>query len=252
MTYRIIEKNNKLYRTFIRDEVYFEVPAHKDPNEAYEDYYVKKQIALATSLHENMQDDIYVNKQIKRSDYSISKEEAQPLLNILQSNWPSINFTKNSLNLVGSYEGYRPPYTGSSISWYNFEKPSVELLADYGLLANSYDYKPWYGLKFDLTTKEVLLKAVVEDQSIGQDERPVLPPSAKFFARIYYKDGTVDPMIDCYVYASPATMRDYCDSVGITYPLPDDNQEFNCWIWGIVYNSQTLEVTHVKSYIRHS
>ena len=246
-----IKKEGVDYNTFFYDDCYYEVPSNIDYLTVLEEHWIDKQIKAASELA-LATDDVYMNGSVKRQDYSVSTDEGTSLVQELQEHWPSLNYKKYPINIVGKYDAHRPPYENASISWYNFEQPSAELLSEYGLSANTYVYKPWHGLKFDLTTKEVLLKVVVEDQSIDQDHRPTLPPNQKFFARIYYKDGSVDPMVDCYVYASPMTMKAYCDSVGITYPLPDDSEESKCWIWGIVYNINTLEVTHVKAYIRHS
>lgn len=246
-----ITRDSITYKCFDYNGEYFEIPETIDHLQAIENYWVNKQM-LASNVSPLIVDDVYMNGAIKRQDYSVSTETGAGLVEELAADWPDIDFAKYPINIVGKYEAHRPPYENTSISWYNFEQPSAGLLAEYGLSADSYVYKPWYGLKFDLTTQEVLFKVVVEDQSIRQDQRPALPSNRKFFARIYYKDGSVDPMVDCYVYASPMTMKAYCDSVGITYPLPDDSEESKCWIWGIVYNIDTLEVTHVKAYIRHS
>jgi len=248
----IAERYGDPYKTFMYDGILFEMPFDRTPEEVIESHWVMNQMMASAQLSSTTVDDVYMNGTMKRQDFAIGTPEGIALVAELQQTWPDYEFNAYPINMVGRYDAHRPPYQNTSISWYNFEEPSAEVLAGYGLTSESYSYRPWYGLKFDLTTNDILLKVVIEESSIPEEQRPVLPDNDKFFARIYNQDGSVDPMVDCYVYASPYTIKAYCEQVGITYPLPDDDEPSNCWIWGIVYNIETLEVTHVKSYIRHS
>ena len=165
----------------------------------------------------------------------------------------SLNF---SSNLVSEFQANRPPYVNDSISWYNFEEPSKELKAQYGLNYTRFRYQPWYGLKFDLTTEEISLKVVLwRDQLPGayDDNLPEDPRGDSFVARIHDSSGNVSPWCDYYINTSDIHIKEWCDEHGLTFPYDYDNKTIRdkVWIWGIVFNFDTGEVTHVKAYERN-
>ena len=64
--------------------------------------------------------------------------------------------------------------------------------------------KAWYGLKFDLTTLEVLLKVVTKSVDFST---PQLPDAYTFFATTYTNYGEVSDWADAYVVCNPLVMR---------------------------------------------
>lgn len=244
-----IEVNGEARQRFTIDGMTTLIVPGNDPELAHELSWFNAKQAVASDLIQ-IHDIIYMDKQVRREDFTIHLPEAQPLLEELESRWPKYNYRKNPTNLVGQFEPHRAPYTNSSISWYDMEQPTG-VLSDYSVPEGKYQTFGWYGLKFDLVTGSVLLKLVVDESSIPDSERPTLPDGYKFFAVIFDESGQVDPMVDCYVFASPYAMKKYCANVGAAYPFNSSDAERACWIWGIVYNSETLEVEHVKGYARY-
>lgn len=241
--------DNATYKAFSVDGCSYQIPMDQSPEQAHEASWVNRQHALAADLSQ-IHDIIYMDGVVGREDYTVHMAPAQEMIAELEARWPKYNYRQNATNVIGRFDPYREPYVNSSISWYNMETPS-SVLSEFNVSAEDYVLFPWYGLKFDLTTSSVLLKLVVDDSSISPTSRPPLPDGFKFFAVIVDSSGSIDPMVDCYTFASPYLMKKYCASVGAVYPFPDEASEQACWIWGIVYNSQTKEVAHVKGYARH-
>jgi len=111
----------------------------------------------------------------------------------------------------------------------------------------------WYGLKYDIVTNEKMLKVpyLLELSKWGFEYTP--RPSTirinhyEFFGKIYNQDKSVDPNIDCYIACNVNQMREFCLKVNIQFPVPDDHLEY-VNLLGIVYNSDTLDVSMVKAY----
>lgn len=247
--YEQITVNGIEQKTFSVDGCSYQINIDQSPEQVHELSWVNRQQAKANDMSE-IHDVVYMDGAVGREDYTVHMAPAQEMIAELEARWPEYNYRQNATNVIGRFDPYREPYVNSSISWYNMEMPS-DVLGEFNVPADGYSFFPWYGLKFDLVTGSVLLKLVVDDGSIGEADRPELPSGFKFFAVLADSTGSIDPMVDCYTFASPYAMKQYCETVGAAYPFPDEQSEQACWIWGIVYNSQTQEVAHVKGYARY-
>lgn len=192
---------------------------------------------------------VYVNKEFVRSDYTIGLDEGQAQLNQLKAAFPDyINYDRSEFNIVGSFEAYREPYSNPSISFYDYGvKPSADLLSDHGVTIAPSIMKTWYGLKFDLTTLEVLLKVVSESVDFAT---PELPDAYTFFATTHSKNGEVSDWVDAYPVCLPLAMRKFCVRKGLSYPLPQaaEDKTSGPLVFGVVFNRVTQAYGVVKAY----
>ena len=104
----------------------------------------------------NFRDEVYMNGEIKRTDYSCDRPEALTEINRLVAAFPEYTveqLTSEAQNVIGQYGAYRPPYNDNSISFYDFTTPSAQTLAAYGCTTDTYgdDLLNWHGIKHDLT-----------------------------------------------------------------------------------------------------
>ena len=216
--------------------------------------------------HENIQpdftrnfcDEVYMNGEVKRTDYSCDRPEALTEINRLIEAFPEYTveqLTSEAQNVIGQYGAYRPPYNDNSISFYDFTIPTAETLAAYGCDADTYgdDLLGWHGIKHDLTNLTKTAKFVFA-QSHGSylSNAPSSLPTHRqiFYARIHNADGTVEPWVDVYIVSTINYMRDWCAEHGLTFPLPD-NVTQQPWCFSVVFNDVTGEMANVKAYIRH-
>lgn len=201
---------------------------------------------------QQIRDDIYVNGEIVRRDYTLGTLEGIALLKELRAEFPEYRpFGRSRLNMIGKYDGYREPYVNTSISWYDYDAyPSEALQLAFGTSYQQTTLKNWYGLKFDLVTKTVLLKVVVNEYD---GWRPELPVDSAFFAITHAQDGTSSDYIDAYVQASPAVIQEFCVTKGLQYPLlPTTHDDCDEVIfWGVVFNKTTMEYGPIKGYARY-
>lgn len=206
----------------------------------------------------NFKDEVYMNGEIKRTDYSCDRPEALTEINRLVEAFPEYTveqLTSEAQNVIGQYGAYRPPYNDNSISFYDFTTPSVETLAAYGCTADTYgdDLLQWHGIKHDLTSLTKTAKFVFT-QSHGTylSNTPTSLPTNRsiFYARIHNADNTVEPWVDVYLVSTINYMRGWCAENGLTFPLPDDVTD-QPWCFSVVYNDDTGEMANVKAYIRH-
>ena len=201
----------------------------------------------------SIHDQVYVNGIMVREDISVCLPEAADTLSLLKENFPNstVNFESIATNFIGTYDGYRPPYTNESISWYEMQAPSAELLAEYSVPENMYpDIYCWYGLKHNIVTKEIMLKLVFKGTSLDQSLLPELPNIENaFFARLHRIDGTIEPYIDCYCPATESEIVDYCARHNIPYTTLENKPGYT-WTYGITFNYDTKEIITVKAYKR--
>ena len=206
----------------------------------------------------NFCDEVYMDGEIKRTDYSCDRAEALTEINRLVAAFPEYTveqLTAEAQNVIGQYGAYRPPYNDNSISFYDFTTPSAETLAAYGCDADTYgdDLLHWHGIKHDLTNLTKTAKFVFT-QSHGTylvNAPSSLPTNRSiFFARIHNADGTIEPWVDVYLISTINYMSEWCEEHSLIFPLPDDVTE-QPWCFSIVYNDDTGEMSSVKAYIRH-
>ena len=192
---------------------------------------------------------VYVNREVVRSEYTIGIDEGRAQLDQLKAEFPDyINYDRSEFNVVGSFEPYREPYSNPSISFYDFGvKPSADLLSSFSVTIPPSIMKTWYGLKFDLTTKEVRLKVVAETVDFTT---PELPEGYVFFATTHSKNGEVSDWVDAYPVCLPLAMRKFCVSKGLKYPLPQaaEDKTYGPLVYGVVFNRVTQVYGVVKAY----
>ena len=46
-------------------------------------------------------------------------------------------------------------------------------------------------------------------------------------------------------------MKKFCEKKGLTFPVPESREDDFIWIYGLVYDKNTLEIKQVKGYIRY-
>jgi len=163
------------YICYSKDNRYFEIPSVTDEGEVQDKLdSVLVSAVLSNYKLQQCHDDVYVNKDVVRQDYTLETEEGALILEELKQEFPSyVNYERSKFNFVGKYDGYREPYQNSSISFYDFGVfPSESLLLNFNTSYLASNLKHWYGLKFDLVSKEVLLKAVIIDYD---GSKPALP-----------------------------------------------------------------------------
>tara|TARA_R110002153_G_scaffold133779_1_gene282785 strand:+ start:549 stop:1385 length:837 start_codon:yes stop_codon:yes gene_type:complete len=206
----------------------------------------------------NFRDHVYMDGEIKRTDFSADRPEALAAIESLIAVFPEYtvdHLTRNPKNVIGEYGNYRPPYSNNSISFYDFTKPAEATLEAYGCTVETYgdDLLQWHGIKHDMSTLTKSAKFVFT-QNYGayiQNEPASLPRYLKvFYAKIHNSDGTVSPWVDIYLISTINAMRKWCSENGLTFPLPDDITE-QPWCFAVVYNDETGEMNCVKAYIRH-
>lgn len=196
---------------------------------------------------------VWANGQIYREAYAVSTTEGAAIANRYLAERPTeSHITDDPLNWVGySAGGVREPYDNETYSIYIWNQiPSnanVSIKDD-----NRTTPLPWYGIKYDSATGAQMLKVPYFVNYPHVDKhtpRPtVIPPNNyEFYGRLFYQDGTPEKHIDCYIACDAQSIRNMCDKIGIQFPVPDDHLEL-VNLWGIVYDSDTLEITMVKAY----
>lgn len=203
-------------------------------------------------------DFVYVDKEIVREDFSMNTEEGQVIMAKLETEFPNFtDYRRQANNMVAEYDGYRAPYSNPSLSFYDFQivMPAAIQTA-FNVSYQASELKTWYGLKFDLVTRDVLLKAVVLDFA---GAKPELPPSHpiynNYYALTHSADGSVSDWVDCYSFSTRSQIKQFCLDKGLDYPLPDEEDlkpgYQAVWNWGVVFNKSTLEYGPVKAYVRY-
>ena len=213
---------------------------------------------LEPDFTRNFRDEIYMDGEIKRTDYSCDRSEALTEINRLVAAFPEYTveqLTASAQNVIGQYGAYRPPYNDNSISFYDFTTPSAETLAAYGCDADTYgdDLLHWHGIKHDLTNLTKTAKFVfTQNHGTYLANAPSsLPPNRSvFFARIHNADGSIEPWVDVYIISTINYMREWCEEHSLTFPLPEDVTQ-QPWCFSVVYNDTTGDMANVKAYIRH-
>ena len=237
-----------------KNDITIEIPmaVHGDNIQNHLDHTLMTE-ALKNFKESQVRDDVYVNTSIVRQDYSLGTPAGATILAELEAAFPDYaDFSRSNLNIIGKYDGYREPYQNASISWYDFGNyPSEALQLHFSTSYLNSTLRHWYGLKFDLVTKEVMLKVVL---STYEDPKPSLPVGDTFYAVTHSRDGTLNKWVDAYVFATPKRIREFCADNSLTYPLPPTTHT-DCdvvWCWGFVFNKDTLAYGPVKAYARYN
>ena len=221
----------------------------------------------------NTYDEVYVNKKLVRTDYNIGLHQAKPLIDEIEKVFGKDQDWKgNRFNIIGTYTAHedaplRPPYTHEkTYSWYNvYNKPSDELLEQFKVPNVGYDYHVWHSIKYNVVTAKKQLKVVISNNEYTSDyqkhpdtfiPRPEVPIySAKyrsfFFAKIFNEDGTEADEYDVFFVTTKDIMKEFCEKKGLAFPMPESREDDFVWIYGFVYDKNTLEIKQVKGYVRY-
>lgn len=228
----------------------------------YEDAYGQG-YKLLTLLQENVdkgtRDDVYMAGSRVRQDWSIDTDEGSTIVDKLEADWEDYvsDYKSTDSNLVSEFEPVRVPYKNPSISFYEMGEPSDTIKSNFGI-----DYEktmPWYGLKFDKVTKEVVMKVVLQKEEMQESHSEVtneieqlIPVYGNhFFAVIYNSSKEMNPNIDVYFKLNYADGSQWCKDMDMAIPYTDESLNSNLLYWGAVYNTEMKKITHVKAYIRN-
>lgn len=221
----------------------------------------------------NTYDEVYVNKKLVRTDYNIGLHQAQPLIEEVEKVFgKDQDWKQNKFNILGTYTAHddaplRPPYTNvKTYSWYNvYNKPTQELLNEFKVKDVGYTYKIWHAVKYNTVSGKKQFKLVISDDEYTSNyqkhpdtyiPRPEVPIySTKhdtfFFAKIFNEDGTEADEYDVFFTTTKDIMKEFCEKKGLTFPIPENREDDFIWIYGLVYDKNTLEIKQVKGYIRY-
>ena len=251
--YKVTTEGGQEYIQYTREGLLINIPtkqnmSEEDIQEEIDQSLLLSEVSRGDSTR-HMRFDLYCNKALVRQDYNADSPKTKALIDRLMQDDIFKNFFNQKgevLQQVGEYSNYREPYSNKGISVYKVGKPSESLQLDFGASYLDSNLLPWYGFKFDLSTKEVTLKVVF---SKYDSDLPELPKGGRFFSRFHNQDGTARNEIDVFVWATPYSIWEFCKDKGLTYPLPD-NEHLNSYIgvWGFVFNKDTLEYGPVKAY----
>lgn len=220
-----------------------------------------------------MWDDVYVDKQKVKVDYSVGctgtpLNKLNNLISLVRAKFPNDSgFKSHPNNIIGMYlpdHSIRPPYkSNNTITVYHmYYEIDIfnQLLKDYKVPDHGYEYRFWYGLKYDLDSQVRYLKVVIGDDDKTSNyqkypdsfiPRPQLPVcTTPYFAKIYSPDGTEADEYDVFFSTTPELMKKYCEENNLKFPIPEDEEDNYIWTYGIVYDKNTLDVKQVKGYIK--
>jgi len=221
----------------------------------------------------NTYDEVYVNKKLVRTDYNIGLHQAKPLIEEVEKVFgKDQDWKQNKFNILGTYTAHddaplRPPYTNvKTYSWYNvYSKPTQKLLDEFKVKNVGYTYKIWHSIKYNTVSGKKQLKAVISDDEYTSNyqkhpdtfiPRPEVPVYSVrhgtfFFAKIFNEDGTEADEYDVFFTTTKDIMKEFCEKKELTFPIPESREDDFIWIYGLVYDKNTLEIKQVKGYIRY-
>lgn len=201
---------------------------------------------------------VYRNKILVRKDYMLNTLNYKDMMDIIQEKFPNyVDWTRNGLDLLGEYEGYREPYKNRSIASYNSVIASEDMLSKFNIECNrsklhlykSKMYREWYSYKFDLVTEEVMLKLGFDDIPYDKPQALLsLPSGVDCYGITYKEDGTVCDLINCYVVETKSNMRKFCEDHNLVWSLPDEISDDDIFLYDIMFNRHTLELDSQKIY----
>lgn len=251
--------------TVVQDAVYTDDAINWDLTaklavNTYESQYgqIKAAISNADSnIGKSLRDDVYMAGSIARQDYSIDTTEGSALVDELEAGWEDFipDYRRDNKNLVSEFTPMRPPYINNSISYYDMQEPTSELKTYFSLPYNT--YLPFHGLKFDKTTSDVVIKAMITPDEMYTHhpdlcktiDKIIPSVGTHFFGVIYNSSGEMSPLVDVYFTVGYDIGSKWCQSIGSALPYTDESLTPKLSYWGGVYNADIAKMTHVKAYI---
>ena len=239
------------------------------PPKEIDTYNIENNMAVPKST--NTYDEVYVNKKLVRTDYNIGLWQSDKLIEEVEKVFgKDQEWKKNRFNILGTYQEHddaplRPPYTNvKTYSWYNvFTDVPKETLNAFKVPDVGYTYKEWHAIKYNTVTGKKQFKLVIADTEhtsnyqkhpdtfIPRPEVPVYAPSTFFFAKIFNEDGTEADEYDVFFTTTKDIMKEFCKEKNFDFPVPESREDDFIWIYGLVYDKNTLEIKQVKGYVRY-
>lgn len=205
--------------------------------------------------------DMWVYGKVQREERVISHPIGQECLKVLYEHWPDVeDYELDIKNYVGFYDAYREPYSSKGVSWYKFNHPKAGIMEKFGLKPIHFTdgwgdaANGWYGLKFDLETKEYTLKLPM---AYNDFTRGMTPDSMHaddwfkygrmFFSRTFKLGGERDPRIDYYYTCNYRSFARHCELIGLDMPVSEEiGKDFK--LWSTVFNYETRKYEVSKAY----
>jgi len=79
----------------------------------------------------------------------------------------------------------------------------------------------------------------------------ILTNEAFFFTKIFNEDGTEADEYDVFFTTTKDIMKEFCKEKNLDFPVPESREDDFIWIYGLVYDKNTLEIKQVKGYVRY-
>lgn len=194
-------------------------------------------------------EEVYAGGKLRRIGKSVLLAETEDIQKALVDRFPEYEhyIKKQTMNHISVADGYRSPYTDGHISLYVFETIQDEFIEKYGIDTNVI-FKPWFGLKFDMKTREVMVKIPFDDSN-HHYAKPDLPEGAKYYGKIYREDGSLHNEFDCYIHRTSPSVLQFCEKNKIEMPTYDNDLLKKISMWGFVYDKDSLQIKMVKGYV---
>lgn len=193
---------------------------------------------------------VWIDQKIYRTAYSRALPEGFALHQELEALFPDDMPIENRRdpNWIGKSLGsVREPYTNDTYSLYVWFTPLPETYDKFNVVITpNMMLAPWYGLKYDSVTKEIMFKLPYAEK-VPETPKPEGLPDGGFFGKIYKKDGSIDPNVDYYVNCDASIIREFCTNNDVPFPVPEEHLE-HVVVYGIVYDIDTMKVSVVKGY----
>lgn len=219
----------------------------------------EQQITPDIGIFKTVRDNMYYQGQLQRVDIGPQDSAAKPYIDEVISIFPEYDsdfFLARESNFMGIAQGYRQPYTGRHVSWYNFAELDSVTAAYFPDSAsqvlnihNSGPISNHYGLKFNLDNGTKILKAATVNNG---GIIPELPENAHVthISRSWDVNGEL-PQADAYFISyTEQPVRDFCEEHGFTWPVPSDITA-RPWLYSALYDrtDPDLTVLGIKAYI---
>jgi hypothetical protein len=249
------------YRSYLTDNTLIPATSEDDAS-----------LSPSVPKNPNTYDEVYVNKKLVRVDYNIGLHQADPLLAEIETVFGAEqDWDRNRFNIIGTYIEHddaplRPPYTNvKTYSWYDvFTEVPEDRLNTFKVPSVGYTYKTWHSIKYNTVSGKKQLKLVIADNNytsnyqehpdtfIPRPDVPVYADGTFFFAKIFNEDGTEADEYDVFFTTTTDIMKKFCEKKSLSFPVPESREDDFIWIYGLVYDKNTLAIKQVKGYVRYA
>jgi hypothetical protein len=207
-----------------------------------------------------IRDEVTIGDQMYRKDYPIRTPEGIALYNQLIETFPEEEnngeINTSALESIGlNAGGLREPYSNDTISWYGYGVIPQHIREEYNILEDensqqSDGVRTWYGKKYDLVTKEVMIKAAVKNDGSFPVPPKMLGAAVTFLGKLYTRDG-LDKNIDYYfVNPSYAELNYFCGKYDLRHNVTAEeyNADLSKFCFSVIYNMDELVPKDLKVY----